>query len=160
VASRWRSGSATFSIIWAGGFTDRAAAEAALDTGLVDLIAFGRPYKANPDLGERLKHGWSLAEADPSTYYTRRSVPRLVARTAVWRGATSMTIIRLSRPSPIAEHLGGFPGLAENAAARPNTKAGLDVVAAGWCCTIRNLRPHQPKPVRDCARKGPRERSR
>jgi NADH:flavin oxidoreductase / NADH oxidase family len=116
--------SATFSIIWAGGFTDRAAAEAALDTGLVDLIAFGRPDIANPDLGERLKHGWSLAEADPSTYYTRRSVPRLVARTAVWRGATSMTIVRLSRPSPMAEHLGGFPGLAENAAARPNTRPG------------------------------------
>jgi N-ethylmaleimide reductase len=59
-------------IIWCGGFTSRESAQAALDTGLVDLIAFGRPYIANPDLAERLKHGWPLAEADRSTYYTRR----------------------------------------------------------------------------------------
>jgi N-ethylmaleimide reductase len=59
-------------IIWCGGFTDRERAQAALDTGLVDLIAFGRPYIANPDLAERLKHGWPLAEADRSAYYTRR----------------------------------------------------------------------------------------
>jgi N-ethylmaleimide reductase len=58
-------------IIWCGGFTNRKSAQAALDTGLVDLIAFGRPYIANPDLAERLKHGWPLAEADRSTYYTR-----------------------------------------------------------------------------------------
>jgi N-ethylmaleimide reductase len=59
-------------IIWCGGFTSREDAQAALDTGLVDLIAFGRPYIANPDLAERLKHGWPLAVADRSTYYTRR----------------------------------------------------------------------------------------
>jgi N-ethylmaleimide reductase len=59
-------------IIWCGGFTDREGAQVALDTGLADLIAFGRPYIANPDLAERLKHGWPLAEADRSTYYTRR----------------------------------------------------------------------------------------
>jgi N-ethylmaleimide reductase len=58
-------------IIWCGGFTKRESAQAALDTGLVDLIAFGRPYIANPDLAERLEHGWPLAEADRSTYYTR-----------------------------------------------------------------------------------------
>ncbi|MGY2338679.1 alkene reductase [Pseudomonas sp. SDO5532_S415] len=59
-------------IIWCGGFTGRQSAQDALDTGLVDLIAFGRPYIANPDLAARLKHGWPLAEADRSTYYTRR----------------------------------------------------------------------------------------
>ncbi|MFU2327301.1 alkene reductase [Pseudomonas sp. NFX98] len=59
-------------IIWCGGFTDRQSTQDALDTGLVDLIAFGRPYIANPDLAERLKHGWPLAEADRSAYYTRR----------------------------------------------------------------------------------------
>jgi N-ethylmaleimide reductase len=59
-------------IIWCGGFTSRESAQAALDTGLVDLIAFGRPYIANPDLAERLKNGWPLTEADRSTYYTRR----------------------------------------------------------------------------------------
>ena len=58
--------------IWCGGFNDRERAQASLDTGLVDLIAFGRPYIANPDLAERLKHGWPLAKADRSTYYTRR----------------------------------------------------------------------------------------
>jgi N-ethylmaleimide reductase len=58
--------------IWCGGFKDRERAQASLDTGLVDLIAFGRPYIANPDLVERLKYGWPLAEADRSTYYTRR----------------------------------------------------------------------------------------
>jgi N-ethylmaleimide reductase len=60
-------------IIWCGGFTGREGAQVALDTGLVDLIGFGRPYIANPDLADRLKHGWSLAEADRSTYYTRRN---------------------------------------------------------------------------------------
>ncbi|EIN01525.1 NADH:flavin oxidoreductase [Paraburkholderia hospita] len=59
-------------IIWCGGFTNRESAQAALDTGLVDLIALGRPFIANPDLAERFKHGWPLAEADPSTFYTRR----------------------------------------------------------------------------------------
>jgi N-ethylmaleimide reductase len=58
--------------IWCGGFNDRERAQASLDTGLVDLIAFGRPYIANPDLAERLKHCWPLAKADRSTYYTRR----------------------------------------------------------------------------------------
>jgi N-ethylmaleimide reductase len=59
-------------IIWCGGFTSRKSAQVALDTGLADLIAFGRPYVANPDLVERLRHGWPLAEADRSSYYTRR----------------------------------------------------------------------------------------
>lgn len=61
----------TGAIIWCGGFATRKAAQSALDTGLADLIAFGRPYIANPDLVERLQRGWPLAEADRSTYYTR-----------------------------------------------------------------------------------------
>lgn len=59
-------------IIWCGGFKSRERAQAALDTGLVDLIAFGRPFIGNPDLVERLERGWPLTEADRSTYYTRR----------------------------------------------------------------------------------------
>ncbi|HEY4249736.1 MAG TPA: alkene reductase [Roseomonas sp.] len=59
-------------IIWCGGFTDRAAAQAALDTGLVDLIAFGRPFIGNPDLAARLEHGWPIVDAPRETYYTRR----------------------------------------------------------------------------------------
>lgn len=58
------------SLIWCGGF-DGITAQAALDSGLVDLIAFGRPYIANPDLVERLKHDWPLAEAARSDFYTR-----------------------------------------------------------------------------------------
>jgi N-ethylmaleimide reductase len=61
-------------IIWCGGFSDLDRAQTALDTGLVDLIAFGRPFIANPDLAERLKNGWPLAVADRSAYYTRRGV--------------------------------------------------------------------------------------
>jgi len=60
----------TGSIIWCGGF-DGTTAQAALDSGLVDLIAFGRPFIANPDLVERLQHDWPLTEADRSAYYTR-----------------------------------------------------------------------------------------
>ena len=57
-------------VIWCGGFTDHTA-RAALDTGFVDMIAFGRPFVANPDLVARLRNGWPLAEAQPSTFYTR-----------------------------------------------------------------------------------------
>jgi N-ethylmaleimide reductase len=39
-----------------------AAAEKAIDAGVADLIAFGRPYISNPDLVARLRHGWPLAE--------------------------------------------------------------------------------------------------
>lgn len=59
-------------IIWCGGFDNREAAQEALDTGLVDMIAFGRPFIGNPDLVDRLRHDWPLIVADRSTYYTRR----------------------------------------------------------------------------------------
>ncbi len=38
-------------------------------SGLADLIAFGRPFIANPDLVERFKSGAPLAEVDWSTVY-------------------------------------------------------------------------------------------
>ncbi|NLG58986.1 MAG: alkene reductase, partial [Gammaproteobacteria bacterium] len=34
-----------------------------------DLVAFGRPFISNPDLVERLRNGWPLADADPATFY-------------------------------------------------------------------------------------------
>jgi N-ethylmaleimide reductase len=37
--------------------------------GHADLVAFGRPYIANPDLVERLKAGAPLAEIDWTTVY-------------------------------------------------------------------------------------------
>ena len=36
-------------------------AEAAVQEGIADLIAFGRPYISNPDLVERFANGWPLA---------------------------------------------------------------------------------------------------
>lgn len=52
----------------AGGY-DRARAEAILDDDLVDMVAFGVPYIANPDLVERMQHNWPLAERNPDTVY-------------------------------------------------------------------------------------------
>lgn len=55
-------------LIGAGGFT-RDIASAALEAEELDLVAFGVPYIANPDLVERMQNGWPLAESDRSTYY-------------------------------------------------------------------------------------------
>jgi len=55
--------------ILAGGF-DSSTAEGALAAGHADLIAFGRPFIANPDLVERMKLGASLSAPDNSTFYT------------------------------------------------------------------------------------------
>lgn len=65
---------ATFpgAIIWCGGFTTRERAQAALNTGLVDMIAMGRPFIGNPDLVARLRYDWPIVVADRSSYYTRR----------------------------------------------------------------------------------------
>ena len=49
--------------------TDRTSADHWLGLG-ADLISFGRPYLANPDLVERLRLGLPLAEADAATYFT------------------------------------------------------------------------------------------
>jgi N-ethylmaleimide reductase len=46
-------------------------AEAAIAGGSADLIAFGRPYIANPDLAERFRDGRPLApDSDPTTWYS------------------------------------------------------------------------------------------
>ena len=55
--------------ILAGGF-DRATAEAALREHRGDLIAFGRPFLANPDLVARLRAGAPLNALDMATFYT------------------------------------------------------------------------------------------
>ena len=51
-----------------GGYDGRSA-RAALDAGDADLVSFGRPYIANPDLVERLAEGAPLASPDPATFY-------------------------------------------------------------------------------------------
>ena len=53
----------------AGGF-DRASAEKELADGQADMVAFGRPFLANPDLVVRLKRGAALNAPDFSTFYT------------------------------------------------------------------------------------------
>jgi N-ethylmaleimide reductase len=55
--------------ILAGGF-DRASAESALAEDRADLIAFGRPFLANPDLVERMKADALLNAPDMATFYT------------------------------------------------------------------------------------------
>lgn len=55
--------------IAAGGF-DKASAEQALTAGEADLVAFGRPFIANPDLVERLRRDAPLNAPDPATFYT------------------------------------------------------------------------------------------
>lgn len=55
-------------IIGAGGFNAQLA-EAELQNGNHDLIAFGTSYIANPDLVERMQNGWPLAPSDHSTFY-------------------------------------------------------------------------------------------
>lgn len=60
----------TFSgrIIYAGRYTAERGTRI-LEAGLADLIAFGRPFIANPDLPNRLAHGWPLNAVDASTMY-------------------------------------------------------------------------------------------
>ncbi len=56
-------------VILNGGFDD-ARAKLALASGRADLIAFGRPFIANPDLVRRMKSGAALAVPEPATFYT------------------------------------------------------------------------------------------
>ena len=56
-------------IIRAGGF-DAASAEATLQQEQGDLVAFGRPFLANPNLPDRLRDGGALAVPDQATFYT------------------------------------------------------------------------------------------
>jgi N-ethylmaleimide reductase len=46
------------------------AANAAIRSGAVDAVAFGRSFLANSDLPDRLRRGAPLNEPDPSTFYT------------------------------------------------------------------------------------------
>lgn len=56
-------------LILSGGY-DRARAEADLAAGRGDLVAFGRPFIANPDLVRRLHEELPLAAPDFGTFYT------------------------------------------------------------------------------------------
>lgn len=56
-------------LILSGGY-DVARAEEVLQSGKADLVAFGRPFLANPDLVERLRQGAALNPIDFGTFYT------------------------------------------------------------------------------------------
>lgn len=48
---------------------DKARAEKAISNGDCDLVAFGKPFLANPDLVQRYKNNLPLNEADQNTFY-------------------------------------------------------------------------------------------
>lgn len=55
-------------IIGAGAYTAEKAADL-INRGLIDAVAFGRPYIANPDLPERLQQGLPLAAPRADLFY-------------------------------------------------------------------------------------------
>ncbi|CPI05583.1 N-ethylmaleimide reductase [Bordetella pertussis] len=48
---------------------DISLAEQKLSSGQADLVAFGKPFIANPDLVARLRQGAALNEGDRDTFY-------------------------------------------------------------------------------------------
>lgn len=56
-------------VVIAAGQYSKEAAETELDSGRADLVAFGRPFVANPDLVKRLQDGTPLAELNRDTLY-------------------------------------------------------------------------------------------
>ncbi|ROV57854.1 alkene reductase [Vibrio ponticus] len=55
-------------IIYAGRYDTKKAAKA-LEDGLADMIGFGRPFIANPDLPNRIQNGYPLSAHDPATLF-------------------------------------------------------------------------------------------
>ncbi len=55
--------------IMVAGNYDEARAQWVLSRGYADLVAFGRPFVANPDLPRRLANGLPLATFDGSTLF-------------------------------------------------------------------------------------------
>ncbi|MBA1189588.1 alkene reductase [Pseudomonas entomophila] len=55
-------------ILYAGGYTVERGLRV-VEAGWGDLIAFGRPFIANPDLPARIAHQWPLNALDASTMY-------------------------------------------------------------------------------------------
>jgi N-ethylmaleimide reductase len=53
----------------AGAGFDARKAEELLAAGGADLIVFGKPFIANPDLPRRMREGIDLAEPDKATIY-------------------------------------------------------------------------------------------
>ncbi len=52
-----------------GGF-NRESGNNVIEAGNADLVSFGKLFISNPDLPERFKNNWPLAEYDKDTFYT------------------------------------------------------------------------------------------
>lgn len=52
------------------GFT-KETAEAAIKEGIADLVSFGHLYVSNPDLVERFKNNYPIAESNPKTFMAK-----------------------------------------------------------------------------------------
>jgi N-ethylmaleimide reductase len=72
-------------IIYAGKYTGERAREA-IEQGWADLIAFGRPFVANPDLPERLRQGATLASHDRDTLFGGGARAHRLSRAGSGRG--------------------------------------------------------------------------
>ncbi|HDU8573228.1 alkene reductase [Vibrio parahaemolyticus] len=60
-------------IIYTGGFDDVNASKT-IESGLADMIGFGRLFISNPDLPERIRNGYPLAQHDSTTLFGGSSV--------------------------------------------------------------------------------------
>ncbi|WNZ25809.1 alkene reductase [Leptolyngbya sp. NK1-12] len=58
-------------VLVVGGGYDAELGEAAISNGEADLIAYGVPFIANPDLVERFRLGAALNSPDPTTFHAR-----------------------------------------------------------------------------------------
>ncbi len=66
--AKWYRGLYQGTLILNGGF-DKATGQKAINDGLADLIAYGSPFIANPDLVERYRHDLPLATPDADLLY-------------------------------------------------------------------------------------------
>lgn len=55
-------------LMLAGGM-DLERSNAMIGAGLIDIASFGAPFTSNPDLVERMRHGWPLTPVDHDAYY-------------------------------------------------------------------------------------------
>lgn len=70
-------------IIYAGRYTAQSATQL-LDSGLADLVAFGRTFMATPDLPARIANDWPLNPLNSAILYG--SMPRVILITPCMAG--------------------------------------------------------------------------
>ncbi len=82
------------------GYTQEQAEEA-FAGGYADLIAFGRPFISNPDLVERFKNGWPLAEPAPMSEWYSPIGAKGYTDFPAYREAEEATSWHQGRPCPL-----------------------------------------------------------